>query len=472
VFDIPLGVDFLRNAIDGEIVPSHVILALMGDVWAKELQHRANNCDHYCSHSANAICGFKRAFTGNRDIVRIELESALSRKVKIIPLFLRKSGMPLSPIPLTGLPSDMKPCDYLLDSMAAYGFCNGMPIRPDPDFDVDMQRLIKELEKDIRPYVSKNRPTWWHGAMPCADYRSKIIAADKIIPAAERGCLVDLPPPPAGLERKLILARDQSPLVEMIKIPAGQFTMGAAASDPHAAYYRIKNLEQPSRRIDLDEFWISRTPITNQMWHKFLRESQYQGNGHCDKDYLKHWKVHPQPPDALMDHPVVYISYINALAFCDFYGLYLPSEAQREKATRGTDARLWPWGNTPPPNPDLCNFNSSGIYTTTPVNRYVHGASPYGLLDCAGNTWEWCADQWRDNLLQMMTDTNTINISVDPQKAYSLRGGSYNDNERMMRCSARCVLINNAKTCSSVYSFRPAQDVYPSDRYECNYWWK
>jgi formylglycine-generating enzyme required for sulfatase activity len=241
---------------------------------------------------------------------------------------------------------------------------------------------------------------------------------------------VHLPPIPEGIEREVVTARDGSPLIELVKIPAGKFLMGSSDLVPMAY-----SDEKPQREVNLDTYWISRTPVTNRMWLKFIQESGYQpSEDDHDGDYLKHWSGN-QPPAEKLDHPVVYVSYIAAMAFCDYYGLILPSEAQWEKAARGVDGRLYPWGDQPPTT-DLCNFNDNAG-DTMPVSSYERGVSPYGLVDCAGNVWEWC---------------------TSAHKPLALRGGSFNDHHEEVRCACR---LNNydATLCSFNLGFRPAQDM-------------
>lgn len=159
--------------------------------------------------------------------------------------------------------------------------------------------------------------------------------------------------------------------IVLIDIPAGEFLYGAE-----------------KQSIYLDEFWIAKTPITNAQYESFV-----DATGHRKPD---HWTA-GMIPIGKEHHPVVFVSWDDAQAFCNWVGLALPTERQWEKAARSTDGRTYPWGNQPP-DKSRCNFNSRSIKTlldlaggnTTPVGSYLAGASPYGVLDLAGNVWEWC----------------------------------------------------------------------------------
>jgi formylglycine-generating enzyme required for sulfatase activity len=239
-----------------------------------------------------------------------------------------------------------------------------------------------------------------------------------------------LPPLPEGIKSKMILARDGSPLLEMVKIPAGNFLMGSLEQDPMA--YED---EKPQRKVFLNDYWIARTPVTNHMWLKFLQESGYQPPSDAPKgDYLKHWDG-DKPPAGKLDHPVVNVSPMSAKwAFCKYYGLKLPSEAQWEKAARGVDGRLYPWGDHEP-TADLCNFN---VGDTTPVGSYQKGVSPYGLLDCAGNVWEW---------------------TTEGGYTFALRGGGFGNNHKYVPHAFRNNFFYYATNCFNFLGFRPAQDI-------------
>lgn len=177
---------------------------------------------------------------------------------------------------------------------------------------------------------------------------------------------------------------------DWVLIPVGPFRMGSdPRADPHAEIN-----EQPQHTVHLSAFWISRTPVTNRQWVAFIRATSYTTdaarNGYDHTWYQPRGPSQPPLTMAEANHPVIYISWHDARAFCRWAGVRLPTEAEWEKTARGPDGRLYPWGNDPP-DARRCNFNQQ-VGHTTPVDRYPAGASPYGVLDMAGNVWEWCSD--------------------------------------------------------------------------------
>ena len=145
--------------------------------------------------------------------------------------------------------------------------------------------------------------------------------------------------------------------------------------------------------VDLSEFYIGKYPVTNEQYMAFLKAT--------DRLVLSCWAG--KIPKGKEDHPVVWVTWDDAIAFCRWMSratsmiFRLPYEVEWEKAARGNDGHIFPWGNQPP-NTGLCNFRDSGISDTTAVGSYPRGASPYGVLDMAGNIWEWTADMEHPSL--------------------------------------------------------------------------
>jgi formylglycine-generating enzyme required for sulfatase activity len=166
-------------------------------------------------------------------------------------------------------------------------------------------------------------------------------------------------------------------------VPAGEFLMG---SDPKRDR-EANDDEQPQHHVTLPAFQIARFPVTVAEYACFVRtgySKPSKGSGYADVDW----------PTQLtrLDHPVTRVSWHDAVAYaawlseCSGQPWRLPSEAEWEKAARGTDGRIYPWGNTF--DKARCNTRKSGIKATTPVDRYPGGASPCGALDLTGNVWE------------------------------------------------------------------------------------
>lgn len=210
-----------------------------------------------------------------------------------------------------------------------------------------------------------------------------------------------------------------------ITIPAGLFTMG---SDPRAAAPPFAN-EQPQQRVWLPEFRLSRVPITNAQYQQFIAATQHPPPGH--------W-VDGQPSAGAEPFPVTYVSWADAQAFCAWAGVRLPTEAEWEKAARSADGRWWPWGDALP-DATRCHFNgqAQGVapaaQSIMAVGQFPRGASPYGVLDMAGNVWEWTNTLYRRYPYQVddgREDPLTQGVRV-------VRGGSYNHDLRQIRCAAR-----------------------------------
>jgi len=173
---------------------------------------------------------------------------------------------------------------------------------------------------------------------------------------------------------------------ELIHIAAGEFLMG---SDPKKDK-DAEECEQPQHRLCLPDYYIAKTPVTNAQYLAFL-----ESTGH---DRPKHWE-RGKPQGGKEDHPVVEVTWHDAMDYCRWLAeatdrIYrLPSEAEWEKAARGSDGRIYPWGDDPP-DKSRCNF-STNVEDTTPIEMYSpQGDSPCGCVDMAGNVWEWTRSLW------------------------------------------------------------------------------
>lgn len=229
----------------------------------------------------------------------------------------------------------------------------------------------------------------------------------------------------------------------MAYIPAGAFQMGSEAGDPD---------EMPVHTVYLDAFWMDITEVTNAMYAQFVEETKYQtaaekeGGGWVMDLETGQWHYteganwrRPQGPssnlEGLRDHPVVMVSWDDAQAYCAWAERRLPTEAEWEKAARGSDGRTYPWGEQDLDG-SLANFAdcnlavdwadtmaNDGCQFTAPVGSYPLGASPYGLLDMAGNVWEWVWDWYDESFYQNSPDDNPTGPTSGEQRL--LRGGSW-----------------------------------------------
>ena len=215
----------------------------------------------------------------------------------------------------------------------------------------------------------------------------------------------------------------------MVFVPQGAFIMGAPAGtgDPD---------ESPTHTVTLHAFWIDRTEVTNAMYAKCVQA------GAC------------QPPDGVganadrpsyygnglfANYPVIQVTWSDADKYCQWAGARLPTEAEWEKAARGTDGRIYPWGNGLPTGNLV--YADKTIGDTSPVGSFPDGASPYGALDMAGNVWEWVAD-WYDK------DYYFLPPASDPQGPSSgtervMRGGAYLNNIELSTTTNRNSLAPN-----------------------------
>ena len=224
---------------------------------------------------------------------------------------------------------------------------------------------------------------------------------------------------------------------EMILIPAGEFLMGSDPGKDKDA--RGRDNEQPQHTLYLSDYYIAKTPVTNAQYAEFVRDAGLV-------DPPGYWQEGEPPPDKL-NHPVVYVSWRDAGAYCDWLAditgnpYRLPSEAEWEKAARGTGGRIYPWGNRWYPR--WCNTFEGGPGDTTPVGAYPRGASPYGLLDMAGNVWEWTRSRWGKTLegphfmYPYDPQDGRENLEAGDDVHRVLRGGSFYDVPRHARCAFR-----------------------------------
>ena len=212
---------------------------------------------------------------------------------------------------------------------------------------------------------------------------------------------------------------------DWVTIPAGEFLMGSKdlKEVPFLSRWAFTG-EKPQHSLYLPDFRIASVPVTNAQYLRFVEATQYETP--------QHWKD-GRIPDGKEKHPVVYVSWHDAIVFCGWAGAQLPSEAEWEKAARGTDGHIWPWGNQPP-DKTRCNFNRN-VGDTTPVGDYPAGASPYGVLDMAGNAWEWARSLLAS--YPYRADDGREDFGRKEDERRGLRGGSWNYDSTLVRAAYR-----------------------------------
>lgn len=249
---------------------------------------------------------------------------------------------------------------------------------------------------------------------------------------------------------------------EWVDIPAGPFTMGA---DSVKADGR-PGVEAPAHTVHVDAFQIARTPVTVAEFAAFVEDTGYLTTAE-KQGYSWVWTggdlIEPRQehlwlkiPDASwrvprgegsdvadkQDHPVTHVSHADCVAYCEWAGCRLPTEAEWEKAARGTDGRRYPWGDDEPTD-TICN-HSMRVGDTTPVGRYPDAGGPYNLHDIAGNVWEWVSTPWH-TYPYGEGEPRVIATRLGRFELGTIRGGSFfNDcDPRWVSTTTRCYAMRD-----------------------------
>jgi eukaryotic-like serine/threonine-protein kinase len=230
--------------------------------------------------------------------------------------------------------------------------------------------------------------------------------------------------------------------VSMVLIPAGEFTMGSDNGDAD---------EQPVHTVYLDDFYIDKYEVTNKLYEACVDA------GMCDPPKQSDSTTHPSyygDPE-FDNYPVIYVDWYMAKTYCEWRGIQLPTEAQWEKAARGTDGRTYPWGETV----DKTYANSSeDVGDTTEVGSYANGVSSYGVYDMAGNVFEWVADWYSETYYQDSPSSNPLGPDTGQYRV--LRGGSWRSLPYSFRSSFRGA-YDLPDSAGNILGFRCAKDITP-----------
>ena len=249
--------------------------------------------------------------------------------------------------------------------------------------------------------------------------------------------------PPADANCGEIWVRPKDGMA-MVYIPAGDFQMGSETGEGD---------ERPIHLVQLDSFWIDQFEITNSAFEQFILETGYQTdaeksgwgsiwqNGQWNRVDGLDWR-HPNNPSerisAILDHPVIQVSWNDANAYCEWVGGHLPTEAEWEMAAVGTTGWRYPWGNEF--DPTRLNASPSG---TMRVGSYEMGKSLCGAYDMAGNVWEWVNDWYRSNYYSMSPRTNPCGPITATYKV--LRGGGWDSSDGDSRSTDRGALSPSSR---------------------------
>ena len=229
----------------------------------------------------------------------------------------------------------------------------------------------------------------------------------------------------------------------MVSLAGGSFRMGsekdALLREFPTAGEGLKSMlldETPAHQVTIRPFLMDRNEVTNSDFQRFVRVRPEWGKDRVGADYLRHWQG-DQFPKGLANLPVVFVSWNAALAYAEWAGKRLPTEAEWEFAARGGhDNSKYPWGSEEP-TPKLVNFRLSMLHGPTAVRSYA--PNPYGLFDLAGNVWEFCMDAWApytaDAHRQSEEEVRRMRMTTAERRV--IRGGSFDGVAFNLRVSAR-----------------------------------
>lgn len=223
----------------------------------------------------------------------------------------------------------------------------------------------------------------------------------------------------------------------MVYVPAGDFVMGSPTNQG-------SDDEHPQHTIYLDAFWVDQTEITNGMYARCVSA------GVCapPQDLSSSTRESYYNNGSYNNYPVIHVSWSQANAYCQWAGRELPTEAQWEKAARGTDGWIYSWGNT---FPTCSKANFAGcVGDTQPVMSYPDSVNLYGAYDMLGNVWEWVADYYRADYYAISSQENPIGPTTGTKR--SLRGGSWYTYANYLTVSNR--LGDDPTSVDSDYGFR------------------
>ena len=291
-------------------------------------------------------------------------------------------------------------------------------------------------------------------------YLEKYIDKEKKSKSLQKAIKIQKTKPPQTTVRTILSNSSSTQMVQppdkipdsMVFIPGGEFLMGSDKENGESD-------DNILHSVYVDSFFMDTYPVTNAQFKMFIdtnpqwrkptdlyfwniKWNQSKSKPEHDGDYLKHWHENNYP-DEKANHPVTWVSWYAAMAYAEWIGKRLPTEAEWEKAVRGgVSGQTYPWGNTL--DATMANYNNT-IGDTTEVGQYP--ANGYGLYDMVGNVWEWCLDEYdpgfylnshQHNPISGANSVNSVtNELTDESVLRVLRGGSWLDAPQMLYSAFR-----------------------------------
>ncbi len=312
------------------------------------------------------------------------------------------------------------------------------PVPPDRD------NLLAGTEVEQEHVAENSPPSPLSSQRPGGEF-SPFPATERVLAGRRLAELGDLHP---GVG----LRNDGLPDIAWREVPAGTFLMGSDKKLDSLAY----DDEMPQHEVTVPTFKMARYPVTNAQYQAFVDDGGYSEQGrNCWTDAGWKWKKGREKPMMaggnfdLSNHPVVYVTWYEVMAFCDWLAIRLrntaelpgdlvvrlPSEAEWEYAARGPEGHIYPWGHDI--TPEHANYNETNFGETSAVGCFPHGVSLFsGCEEMAGNVWEWCCDEWYDSYDNAPVDGQP-RVTKGEEKRKVMRGGSWFNDSQYCRCAIR-----------------------------------